>query len=254
MTTTHGFGIDIGGSGIKGAPVDLGVGEFSADRIRIDTPEDSTPKNVIDVVLEVLRTFDWTQPFGCTFPGIVHHGTIRSAANVDASWIGVDLERVLTERTGQRVTVVNDADAAGVAEDRYGAAADVDGVVIVTTLGTGIGSAVLHDGVLLPNTEFGHLYLEHGHEAEHRAAASVREEKDLSWEDWAERLQEFYSHLEFIFSPDLFVVGGGVSKKSEKFLPLLDLRTPIVPAGLRNDAGIIGAALVAAERGGESRG
>ncbi|SDT31410.1 polyphosphate--glucose phosphotransferase [Jiangella sp. DSM 45060] len=247
-STTQGFGIDIGGSGIKGAPVDLGQGEFAAERVRIDTPEQSTPDNVIAVVLEVLQRFEWDGPFGCTFPGIVKRGVIHSAANVDKSWLGVDLEKELSQRTGQSVTIVNDADAAGVAEDRFGAAADVDGVVIVTTLGTGIGSAVLHDGRLLPNTEFGHLYLQHHHEAEKYAAASVREEKDLSWEHWAERLQHFYSHLEFIFSPDLFVVGGGVSKKADKFLPLLDLSTPIVPAGLRNDGGIIGAALLAAER------
>ncbi|WP_026876902.1 polyphosphate--glucose phosphotransferase [Jiangella gansuensis] len=248
-TTTQGFGIDIGGSGIKGAPVDLTRGEFAAERIRIDTPDESTPGNVIAVALEVLEQFGWTGPFGCTFPGIVHHGVIRSAANVDKSWIGVDLEKELTERTGQQATILNDADSAGVAEDRFGAAADVDGLVIVTTLGTGIGSAVLHNGVLLPNTEFGHLHLpHHHHEAEKYAAASVREDHDLSWEEWAERLQEFYAHLEFIFSPDLFVVGGGVSKKADKYLHLLDLATPIVPAGLRNDGGIIGAALTAAER------
>ena len=246
-TAQQGFGIDIGGSGIKGAPVDLAAGEFAAERVRIETPAKSTPANVIEVVLDVLAEFDWAEPFGCTFPGVVRNGVVLSAANVDKSWIGVDLARELTQRSGQPARIVNDADAAGVAEDRYGAAAEVGGVVIVTTLGTGIGSAVLHDGVLLPNTEFGHLHLPHGHEAEKYAAASVREEKDLSWHDWAERLQAFYAHLEFIFSPDLFVVGGGVSKKADKFLPLLDLSTPIVPAALFNDAGIIGAALLAAE-------
>jgi polyphosphate glucokinase len=243
----QGFGIDVGGSGIKGAPVDLVKGAFAAERVRLDTPDESTPSNVIEVIVEVLRAFDWRAPFGCTFPGIVHHGEIRSAANVDKSWIGVNLATELGERTGQHVEVVNDADAAGVAESRFGAAASVDGVVIVTTLGTGIGSAVLHDGVLLPNTEFGHLRLPGGKEAEKHAAASVREEKDLSWHEWAARLQEFYAHVEFIFSPDLFVVGGGVSKKADKFLPLLDLRTPIVPAGLLNDGGIVGAALLAIE-------
>ncbi|MGH8775100.1 MAG: polyphosphate--glucose phosphotransferase [Jiangellaceae bacterium] len=243
----QGFGIDIGGSGIKGAPVDLATGEFAAERVRIDTPDESTPENVVDVVLDVLADFDWKARFGCTFPGIVQRGVIRSAANVDTSWIGVDLAAQLYDRTGQQAVVVNDADAAGVAEDRLGAAADVHGVVIVTTLGTGIGSALLHDGVLLPNTEFGHLRLADGKEAEKRAAASVRDEKRLSWQEWAARLQEFYSHLEFIFSPDLFVVGGGVSKKADRFLPLLKLATPIVPADLRNDAGIIGAALLAAE-------
>jgi polyphosphate glucokinase len=245
--TSRGFGIDIGGSGIKGAPVDLKQGEFAADRVRIETPEKSTPENVIDVVLQVLEKFDWNQPFGCAFPGVVHHGVVRSAANVDKSWIGVDLASELERRTGQRVVVVNDADAAGVAEGRFGAAAGVDGVVVLTTLGTGIGSAVLLDGTLLPNTEFGHLYLESGKEAETYAAASTREERHLSWEKWAKRLQKYYSHLEFALSPELFVVGGGVSRKADKFLPLLKLQTPIVPAQLRNDAGIIGAAVLAVE-------
>ncbi len=243
----RGFGIDIGGSGIKGAPVDIRKGEFVAERVRIETPELSTPANVIDVVMDVVSKFDWDEPFGCAFPGIVHHGVIRSAANLDKSWIGVDLQSELRERTGQSVVVVNDADAAGVAEGRFGAAAGVDGVVVLTTLGTGIGSAVLLDGALLPNTEFGHIYLEGGKEAEEYATASVREEKELSWAAWARRLQKYYSHLEFILSPELFVVGGGVSKKADKFLPLLDLQTPIVPAKLLNDAGIIGTALLTIE-------
>jgi polyphosphate glucokinase len=243
----RGFGIDIGGSGIKGAPVDLKKGEFAAERVRLETPKDSTPENVIDVVLEVVSKFDWKQPFGCAFPGVVHHGVIRSAANLDKSWIGVDLQSELRQQTGQPVVVVNDADAAGFAEGRFGAAAGVDGVVVLTTLGTGIGSAVLLDGALLPNTEFGHIYLEGGREAEEYAGASVREEKDLSWATWARRLQKYYAHLEFVLSPELFVVGGGVSKKADKFLPLLDLQTPIVPAKLLNDAGIIGAALLVEE-------
>ncbi|WP_174264418.1 polyphosphate--glucose phosphotransferase [Phytoactinopolyspora halotolerans] len=249
MATTNeiGFGIDIGGSGIKGAPVDLRRGEFTEERVRIETPDESTPQNVIEVVLQVLEAFDWKQPFGCTFPGVVRRGVVGSAANVDDAWVGVNLEKELTERTGQPVTAINDADAAGLAEARLGAGAEVDGVVIVTTLGTGIGSALLHRGVLQPNTEFGHLYLENGLEAEHYAASSVREREDLSWEDWADRLQLVYSYLEFLFSPDLFVVGGGISKKSERFLPRLKLETPIVPAALRNDGGIIGAALLAAE-------
>jgi polyphosphate glucokinase len=242
-----GFGIDIGGSGIKGAPVDMIKGELAAERMRIETPDESTPENVIEIVLDVLAKFDWDEPFGCAFPGIVHHGVVRSAANVDKSWVGVDLAAELGKRTGNPVVVVNDADAAGVAEGRFGAAKGVDGVVVLTTLGTGIGSAVLLDGALLPNTEFGHLYLEGGKEAEVYASASAREENHLSWAKWAKRLQKFYAHLEFALSPELFVVGGGVSKKADKFLPLLDLQTPIVPAGLRNDGGIIGAALLAVE-------
>ncbi|WP_165368155.1 polyphosphate--glucose phosphotransferase, partial [Phytoactinopolyspora endophytica] len=230
MGATNGFGIDIGGSGIKGAPVDLDRGQFAADRVRVDTPKKSTPDNVIDVVLNVLDQFGWDESFGCTFPGVVRDGVISSAANVDDAWIGVNLEKELTERTGRPVAVVNDADAAGLAEARLGAGADADGVVIVTTLGTGIGSAILNNGVLQPNTELGHIFLENGKEAEHWAAASVRESKDLSWEEWAQRLQRYYTHLEFLFSPDLFIVGGGVSKKAEKFLPLLDLDTEIIPA------------------------
>jgi polyphosphate glucokinase len=243
----HGFGIDIGGSGIKGAPVDMNKGELAAERVRFETPDESTPENVIEIVLDVLAKFDWDEPFGCAFPGIVHHGVVRSAANVDKSWIGVDLAAELRKRTAHPVVVVNDADAAGVAEGRFGAAKGVDGVVILTTLGTGIGSAVLLDGALLPNTEFGHLYLEGGKEAETYAAASAREENHISWAKWAKRLQKFYAHLEFTFSPELFVVAGGVSKKADKFLPLMDLQTPIVAAELRNDGGIIGAALLAVE-------
>ncbi len=241
--TAHGFGIDIGGSGIKAAPVDLAKGEFSDERARVDTPDESTPENVIEIVIDLLAEFDWRQPFGCTFPGIARNGVIGSAANVDKSWVGVDLGAILEERTGQSVAVVNDADAAGIAEDRFGAAADADGVVIVTTLGTGIGSAVLQQGVLLPNTEFGHLYLDHGAEAEVWAAASARINENLTWEEWAARLQDFYEHLEFIFSPDRFVVAGGVSKKADRYLHLLDLDTPIVPAALLNKGGIIGAAM-----------
>ena len=242
-----GFGIDIGGSGIKGCTVDLVLGQFAADRVRIPTPAESTPHNVVDVVAEVVREFDWKQPFGCTFPGVVQHGVVRSAANVDKSWVGTDLEALLTEATGLPATALNDADAAGLAEVRFGAAKEHDGVVLVTTLGTGIGSALFVDGVLVPNTELGHVELD-GHDAETRAADSAREDEDLSWKKWAKRLQAYYSYLERLFSPDLFVVGGGVSKKSGKFLDRLDLHTPIVAAGLLNDGGIVGAAMAAVER------
>lgn len=245
-TRTRGFGIDIGGSGIKGAPVDLRQGALTAERLRVPTPEGAKPDDVVEVVVDVVRSFGWDGPFGCTFPGIVRHGVIGSAANVDRSWVGVDLAARLHDATGLPVSVVNDADAAGLAEARWGAAKGRDGVVLVTTLGTGIGSALLLDGRLVPNTELGHLEID-GKDAEKRAAASVREAKGLSWEDWAKRLQRFYSHVEFLFSPDLIVVGGGVSKKAEKFLPLLELGTEIVPAGLLNEAGIVGAAVLAVE-------
>jgi polyphosphate glucokinase len=248
-TGRRGFGIDIGGSGIKGAPVDLDGGHFAAERLRIPTPSPSTPGVVADVVAQVVESFKneaGDEAIGVTFPAIIQHGVAKSAANVDHSWIDTDIDALFTARLGRKVHVVNDADAAGVAEARFGAAREVKGVVIVCTLGTGIGSALLLNGMLVPNTELGHLEID-GHDAESRAADSIREKEDLSWEKWAHRLQTYFSTLEKLFSPDLIVVGGGVSKKSAKFLPLLDLRTNIVPAQLLNDAGIIGAAILASE-------
>ncbi|MFI7587305.1 polyphosphate--glucose phosphotransferase [Spongisporangium articulatum] len=248
MTRT-GFGIDIGGSGIKGAPVDLEAGQFAAERLRIPTPQPSVPESVAGVVRQVVESFGETSgslPIGVTFPAIVRHGVTLSAANVDKSWIGTDADALFTETLGRPVHVVNDADAAGVAEVEFGAAKGVKGVVIMCTLGTGIGSALLLDGRLVPNTELGHLEID-GHDAEKKAADSARERDDLSWEKWAHRLQKYFSTVEALFTPDLIVVGGGVSKKSEKFLPLLDLDTPIVPAQLLNDAGIVGAAVLAAQ-------
>ncbi|RZS87151.1 polyphosphate glucokinase [Motilibacter rhizosphaerae] len=241
------LGVDIGGSGIKGAPVDLATGAFLAERVRIPTPQPATPEAVAATVGEVTRSFDWTGPLGCTVPAVVRGGVARSAANIDPSWIGTDVVTLVSGATGAGpVLAVNDADAAGFAEVAYGAAKGRDGVVIVVTLGTGIGTAVISDGRLLPNTELGHLELD-GHDAERKAADSAREREDLSWKEWGHRLQRYFSHLEMLFSPSLFVVGGGVSKKADKFLPLLELETEIVPAALRNDAGIVGAALLAAQ-------
>lgn len=249
MSTEHPFGIDFGGSGIKGAPVDLATGEFAAERERIETPQPATPDAVLGVLVELLGRFeDSTAPVGLTIPGVVRNGVVSSAANIHPSWIGTDADALLTEATGRVVHVVNDADAAGLAEVRYGAAQGVSGLVIVTTLGTGIGSAMVFDGVVVPNSELGHLEIE-GHDAESRAANSAREREELSWEEWAGRLTTYYRTVESLFSPELFVVGGGVSKRSEEFLPLLDIRTPIVPAQLRNTAGIVGAALAAVEHG-----
>ncbi|HQY33702.1 polyphosphate--glucose phosphotransferase [Actinotalea sp.] len=244
---TAAFGIDIGGSGIKGAPVDLRTGAFSSDRVRIPTPQPSTPRAVAATVAELVDSFDLPHdlPVGVTFPAVIQHGVARSAANVDDSWIGTDVAAVVAQATGRHVLAVNDADAAGYAETLYGAARGVAGVVLVVTLGTGIGSCLVVDGVLVPNTELGHLQVD-GHDAESRAADSARERDALSWERWAERLQTYFRVVEDLFWPDLIVVGGGVSKKHEKFLPLLDLRTPIVPAELRNAAGIVGAAALAA--------
>jgi polyphosphate glucokinase len=244
-----GFGIDIGGSGIKGAPVDLAAGAFAAERLRIPTPTPSTPGAVADVVAQLVDHFGdavGPLPIGVTFPAVIQHGVARTAANIDPAWVNTDVDALFTARLRREVHVVNDADAAGVAEARFGAAKDVPGVVLVTTLGTGIGSALLVDGRLVPNTELGHLELD-GCDAERRASDAARDRDQLSWEKWAKRLQRYFTHLEGLFWPDLIVVGGGVSKKSERFLPLLDLRTPIVPAGLLNDAGIVGAAALAAD-------
>ncbi|WNB84500.1 polyphosphate--glucose phosphotransferase [Cellulomonas sp. ATA003] len=252
-TTARAFGIDIGGSGIKGAPVDLRTGEFAADRVRIPTPDESTPDNVARVVAEVVRSFDLPDdvPVGVTFPAVVQHGVARSAANVDSSWIGTNIETVVGEALGRPVLAVNDADAAGYAEAVHGAARGSNGVTLLTTLGTGIGTAMVVEGVLVPNLELGHLEID-GYDAESRAAESARERDDLSWEEWAARLQRYYSVVEDLLWPDLIVVGGGVSKHHAKFLPLLHLRAPIVPAQLRNAAGIVGAAALAARAAGVS--
>jgi len=248
---TVALGIDIGGSGIKGAPVDLVTGEFLEDRYKIATPSKSTPEAVAVVVGKIadqfLATLPADAPIGVTIPGIVRHGVVKSAANIDKSWMNCDGEKLFSETLGRHVHLVNDADAAGVAELRYGAAKGKDGLVILTTLGTGIGIALLYDGVLIPNAELGHLQL-NGYDAETRAAASAKDREGLSYEEWAtQRLQPYYSFLEFLFSPDLFVVGGGVSRKADKFLPLLKLETPIIAATLKNAAGIIGAAALAAD-------
>lgn len=239
------FGIDFGGTGIKGAPVDLGSGDFAAERVRFKTPSPSTPEQVAEVFVELLSAFpDSAGPVGVTVPGVVRHGVVSSAANIDKSWIGTDADALFTEATGRDVHVVNDADAAGLAEVRYGAAAGRGGLVIVTTLGTGIGSALVHEGVLVPNAELGHLEID-GYDAESRAANSAREAEYLSMAEWAQRLTRYYRTLERLFSPDLIVVGGGISKRADEFLPLLDLDTEIVPATLRNKAGVVGAALYA---------
>jgi polyphosphate glucokinase len=240
------LGIDFGGSGIKGAPVDLGTGTFAAERVRIPTPEHSTPQAVAEVVRELLAAFPQHAgtPVGITVPAVVRHGVVHSAANIDRSWIGTDADALFTRALGREVHVVNDADAAGVAEVRFGAARGVAGLVVLTTLGTGIGSALIMDGRLVPNSELGHLEID-GHDAESRAAASVREREELSWQEWAERLTRYYRTVEMLFSPDLFVIGGGVSKKSDRFLPLVDVATPMVPASLLNTAGIVGAAACA---------
>ena len=247
MSTGHPLGIDVGGSGIKGAPVDLDKGEFARKRLRIDTPAESTPEAVCDVIAEVVDNFDEVRsssPIGVTIPGVVQHGVVKTAANIDKSWIGCEIEKLLEDRLQHDVVVVNDADAAGVGELEFGAAKGHQGLVILTTLGTGIGTAIFNRGVLVPNSELGHLEID-GVDAETVAASSAKTREDLSYEEWAKRLQVYYRRLEDLLWPDLIVVGGGVSKDSDEFLPLLDLRTPIIPATLKNKAGIIGAAVLA---------
>ncbi|GGX57270.1 polyphosphate--glucose phosphotransferase [Streptomyces minutiscleroticus] len=245
------FGVDIGGSGIKGAPVDLDRGELADERFKVLTPHPSTPDAVADCVKEVVGHFGWSGPVGLTFPGVVTGGsTIRTAANVDKSWVDVDARALLGERLGgMPVTVVNDADAAGVAEMEFGAGRGRGGTVVLLTFGTGIGSAVFTDGVLVPNTELGHLEL-NGHDAEKHASTKVKEDQDLSWEHWAKRVQKYLAHVEMLFSPELFIIGGGVSRKAHKFLPLIkDIKAELVPAQLQNNAGIVGAAMRAAKKG-----
>jgi polyphosphate glucokinase len=236
------LGIDIGGTGIKGAPVDTRTGSLLADRHRIPTPQPATPDSVTAVVSELAQFFEWKGPSGATFPAVIKDGVARTAANVDKSWIGTDAAERFSDAIGGEVTVVNDADAAGIAEVSFGAGKNQAGVLILVTLGTGIGSAVFYEGVLVPNTELGHLRMGK-HVAEHLAADSVREAEGLSWKEWAKRLNDYFAMLEALFAPDLFIVGGGVSKRADKFLPLLQTTAEIVPARLLNEAGIVGAAI-----------
>lgn len=240
------LGIDIGGSGIKGAIVDANSGEFASERLRIDTPQPAKPAPVAEVVAEIAAQFNWSAAIGCTFPAIVQHGVTMTAANVDDAWIGTDARQLFENQTGNSVVVLNDADAAGIAEMRFGAGHGQAGLVVILTLGTGVGSSLFIDGRLVPNTEFGHLVIR-GKAAELRASDRARQAKGYSWKRWARVLSEHLQYLEFLISPDLFIIGGGVSKKSEKFLPLIDCKTKIVPAQLRNRAGIVGAALAAAD-------
>lgn len=243
--TTLAFGVDIGGSGIKGAPVNLADGTFAGDRLRIPTPQPATPQAVADTVREILDHFEVTNdtPVGIAFPAPVKPGKpLHYMSNLDQSWVGVDITALMCERCGRTVHVLNDADAAGLAEAAYGAAKGIDGLVVATTLGTGIGTALIHNGVLIPNSELGHIIIEGKGDAEKLAADSARTRDELGWKKWAARLTEYYRLLELYLAPDIFVVGGGVSKKHEKFFPHIDIETPIVPAALLNTAGIVGAA------------
>lgn len=240
------LGIDIGGSGIKGAIVDLETGQLATERHRIETPQPSKPDAVAAVVAQLVKHFAWQGVIGCTFPAIVRHGVTMTAANVDKSWIGAKAEQLFADATGNPVRLLNDADAAGVAEMTYGAGRGRDGIVMILTFGTGIGSAIFHDGKLLPNTEFGHLPMPmKGIIAEHYCSDRVRKADDLKWGEWARRVNNYFEVLELLLSPDVIVMGGGVSKKADKYLPLLKAQATIIQAELQNDAGIVGAAMAA---------
>jgi polyphosphate glucokinase len=238
------LGIDVGGSGIKGAPVDTETGQLLAERLRIKTPKGAEPEPMAEVVKQIAGFFEWKGPIGIGFPAPIKSGLVMMAANISPKWVGLNADDLFTRITGSDCVMVNDADAAGLAEMKFGAGQGQPGTVIMVTLGTGIGSAIFYRGVLLPNTEFGHAEL-NGMDAEHYAADAARQREDLSWKKYAKRLDLYFKMMEKLFWPDLFIVGGGISKESEKFLPLLTVTTPIVPAQLRNQAGIIGAALAA---------
>ena len=240
------LGIDIGGTGIKGAIVDLATGEFTTDRERLDTPADATPEAVGQIVGEIAAKFDHRGTTGITFPGVIENGVAMTAANLDKGWIGTSLNDTIGKHIPGDEVFVNDADAAGLAEVRYGAGSGHKGLVVLVTWGTGIGTALIYDGQLIPNSELGHIEVK-GHEAEKRAAASVMKRKGLSWEEWAERASLYLQTLERLVWPELFIFGGGISKKPDHWLHLIECRTPCVTAKLINNAGIVGAALVAHE-------
>ncbi len=242
----HVLGIDIGGSGIKAAPVDLETGEFAENRRRIATPDSGDPDAIVDITRQLCRHFEWSGTVGCAFPGVIRNGHTLTAANLDKGWVGMSAEKAFSKKLGLPVTLVNDADAAGLAEVRLGAAKNVNGVVIMITLGTGIGTAVFTDGKMVPNTEFGHLVLD-GVEAEDLASSRAKNDDDIGWRVWAERIERYLHEMERLFWPDLFVIGGGISKNFEKFGPRIEIDTPLVQAQLQNRAGIVGAALAASD-------
>lgn len=243
------FGIDIGGTGIKGAPVDMETGALLKERVRIPTPPGAKPRPMVEVVAEIIKQFDWHGPVGVGFPAVVRGGVVRSAANIHQKWVGTQIETLLSEATACPVTAINDADAAGLAEMAFGAGKGRQGVVLVATIGTGIGTALFTNGHLLPHTEFGHIEI-NGVDAEKRASDMARKLEKLTWKKWAQRLDEYLHTLEKLLWPDLIILGGGVIKSHEKFLPLLTVEAEVVPAMLLNDAGIVGAALAAYQRAG----
>jgi polyphosphate glucokinase len=236
------LGIDVGGSGIKSAPVDTQTGKLTAERVRIETPKKAEPEPVVEVVAEIAKSFNWMGRIGIGFPAPIKDGVVMMAANISEKWVGINVDELFTKTTGCDCTTINDADAAGLAEMKFGAGKGQPGTVIMITLGTGIGTAIFHRGHLLPNTEFGHLDM-NGRDAEHRASDAVRQSETLSWKKYARRLNKYLDAMERLFWPDLFIIGGGISKESGKYIPLLKIETPVVPAQFLNEAGIVGAAL-----------
>jgi polyphosphate glucokinase len=242
------LGIDVGGSALKGAVVNVDTGEMLTDRIRIATPEGAKPSDMALVAADIVKKLEWKGPIGCGFPAVIKNGVAYSAANIDDSWIGTNVSRIFSMATNCPVFTANDADVAGVAEMAFGAGKDFNkGAVLFLTLGTGIGTALFYNGQLFPNMELGHIELR-GRDAEKRASAAQRVDKKLSYREWAERLQEYLEKMEFLLSPDMILLGGGISKDSDKFLHLLHTRAKILPATLLNHAGIIGAALYAKQK------
>ena len=240
----HVLGVDIGGSGVKGAVVDTATGSMVGERHRLETPKGATPDALASVVGDLARHFSWNGLIGCGMPGPIKEGRVLTANNLHKSWIGTEAAPLFAKATGCTVTVINDADAAGLAEMKFGAGKDRKGVVVLITLGTGIGSALFVNGALVPNTELGQIEIR-GKNAELRASARIREEKDIPWKKWAKAVSEYLRIVESLIWPDFIIIGGGVSKKADKFVPYLKTNAPVVPALFRNDAGIIGAALSA---------
>ncbi len=236
------LGIDIGGSGIKGAPVDIETGRLLVERVRIKTPKGAEPQPVAEIVAQIARSFDWQGMIGIGFPAPIKNGVAMMAANISQKWVGINADQIFSSTTGRPCRVGNDADVAGLAEMAFGAGKDQTGTVIMLTLGTGIGTAIFYNGHLLPNTEFGHLQMD-GEDAERRASDAARQREDLSWKKYARRLNSYLTALEKLFWPDLFIIGGGISKVHEKFIPLLTVQTKVIPAQLQNEAGMVGAAL-----------
>lgn len=238
------LGIDVGGSGIKGAPVNIKTGKLLAERFRIPTPEGRMPDDMINIIAEIVKHFKWSGPIGCGFPAAVQNGKALTAANIDITWIGKNIATLIKTKTKCNAVIINDADAAGLAEFRFGAGKNTDGIVIIVTVGTGLGTAIFHNGQLLPNTELGHIMIK-GKDAERYASDGTRQLKGLSWERWARRFNRYLNVLESLFWPKLIIIGGGVSKKPEKYIQYINTKTRVLPAKLLNEAGIIGAALSA---------